>query len=136
MKINLTRINDNILFKAVNESGQELLIDGATADSGNKQALSPMQMVLAAHAGCSSIDVVSILKKQHQEITSFEVEIDGNRETGKDANVFTSIHLTFKVKGNNLDPQKVERAVQLSVEKYCSVGKILEPTAKITYSIE
>ena len=135
MKIVLERIDNYLKFKAENESGQSLILDGRPAHDELKEGLSPMQAVLAAHLGCSSIDVVSILTKQHQDIESFKCYVVANRETGKDANVFTDICLSFEIRGKDLDTNKVERAVQLSVEKYCSVGKILEPTAKIRYKI-
>jgi putative redox protein len=93
-----------------------------------------MQGVLAALGSCSSIDVISILQKQKQEITAYLVTIDGQREQGKTPSLFTTIHLHFSLKGKNLESGKVQRAIELSVDKYCSVAKILEKTATITHS--
>jgi putative redox protein len=89
---------------------------------------------LAATGGCSSIDVILILKKQKQVIESFEVEVEGEKEKVEDHSIFKDIVLHFKIKGQ-VDPEKAERAVKLSMEKYCSVSKILGKTARITYKV-
>jgi putative redox protein len=93
-----------------------------------------MQLLLAAVGGCSAIDVILILKKQKQIIEDFEVEIEGEREKIEDYSLFRDICLHFKFKGQ-VDKDKAERAVKLSVDKYCSVSKTLEPTAKISYKV-
>jgi putative redox protein len=134
MKINIKRIDDDFNMEATNEDGNTLLMDGAPDIGGHGKAMRPMQLLLAAVGGCSAIDVILILKKQKQIIESFEIEVDGEREKIEDYSLFKDICLHFKIKGE-VDPDKAERAVKLSVEKYCSVSKTLEPTAKITYKI-
>ncbi|MEO6301807.1 MAG: OsmC family protein [Bacteroidia bacterium] len=134
MKINIKRIDDDFKMEAVNEEGNTLLMDGALDIGGHGQGMRPMQLLLSALGGCSAIDVILILKKQKQEITSFEIEVDGDREKIADYSLFSDIILHFKIKGK-VDKDKAERAVKLSVEKYCSVSKTLEPTAKITYKV-
>jgi len=134
MKINIKRIDDDFGMEAVNEDGNTLLMDGATDIGGHVKGMRPMQLLLAAVGGCSAIDVILILKKQKQIIESFEVEVDGKREKIEDYNLFRDICLHFKIKGK-VDLDKAERAVKLSIEKYCSVSKTLEPTAKITYKV-
>jgi len=134
MKINIKRIDDDFNMEATNEDGNTLLMDGAPDIGGHGKGMRPMQLLLAAVGGCSAIDVILILKKQKQIIESFEIEVDGEREKIEDYSLFKDICLHFKIKGE-VDPDKAEREVKLSVEKYCSVSKTLEPTAKITYKI-
>jgi putative redox protein len=134
MKINIKRIDDDFGMEAVNEDGNTLLMDSAPDIGGKGTGMRPMQLLLAAVGGCSAIDVILILKKQKQIIKSFEVEVDGEREKIEDYNLFRDICLHFKIKGK-VDVDKAERAVKLSIEKYCSVSKTLEPTAKITYKV-
>jgi putative redox protein len=134
MKINIKRTDDDFGMEAINEDGNTLLMDGAADIGGHGKGMRPMQLLLAAVGGCSAIDVILILKKQKQIIESFEVEVNGEREKIEDYNLFRDICLHFKIKGK-VDLDKAERAVKLSIEKYCSVSKTLEPTAKITYKV-
>lgn len=136
MRINVKRIDSDFNFEASNEDGNTVLIDGAPAIGGNNKGMRPMQLLLAAIGGCSAIDIVSILRKQKQEVDSFEIEVDGDREpVGIEGySLFKTIEVNFILKGN-IDIEKAERAVKLSMEKYCSVTKTLEPTAKITYKV-
>jgi putative redox protein len=121
-------------MKAVNEAGNTLVMDGAPDIGGHDSGFRPMQMLLAAVGGCSAIDVILILKKQKQVIVSFDVEVEGEREKMGDYSLFRDIVLHFKIKGQ-VEKEKAERAIKLSLEKYCSVSKTLEPTAKITYKL-
>lgn len=104
-----------------------------TTQPGAK-GVSPMESVLMAVAGCSGIDVVSILKKQRQEITDFKAEVEGERIPVDDAKPFKSIKVKFLLEGN-IDPKKAQKAAQLSFEKYCSVSKTLEPNVEIGYEV-
>jgi putative redox protein len=135
MRIELNRVNDAVHLEAVNEDGNVVSIDGSPAVGGTKSGFRPMQMLLAGLGGCSAIDFIDILKKQRQDLRDIRIIIDAQREDKPAPSVFTSIHMHFKLQGT-LDVRKVERALDLSVEKYCSVGKILEKTARITYSYE
>lgn len=134
MKINIKRINENYLMEATNSSGNKILMDGSPEIGGDNKGFRPMQLLIAAVGGCSAIDIISILKKQKQEIESFEVEVQGHREKVQDHSLWTEINLHFKIKGN-VDIEKAEKAAKLSIDKYCSVSKTLEPTAKITFSV-
>lgn len=134
MKINIKRLNDDFHMEASNEDGNVLHMDGSPEIGWQGKGMRPMQLLLAAVGGCSAIDVILILKKQKQIIESFEVEVDGEREKIEDYSLFREICLNFKIKGK-VDLDKAERAVKLSMEKYCSVSKTLEPTAKITYKV-
>ncbi|MFD1095060.1 OsmC family protein [Salegentibacter chungangensis] len=132
MKVSLKRINDNYLFETKNERGNIVLLDNKSEEE--PKGSSPMDLILRGIAGCSSIDVVMILKKQHHELDDLRVEVEGFREEGAIPNVFTKIHLNFILKGD-LPAAKVKRAVELSMEKYCSVSKMLEKAAEISYGI-
>lgn len=121
-------------MEASNEDGNILYMDGSPDIGGEGKGMRPMQLLLAAVGGCSAIDVILILKKQKQMIESFEVEVEGEREKIDEYSLFRDICLNFKIKGQ-VDLEKAERAVKLSMEKYCSVSKTLEPTAKITYKV-
>ena len=132
MKINLKRINDNYLFETKNERGDVVLLDNKSEDE--PKGSSPMDLILRGIAGCSSIDVVMILKKQQHELEDLQVEVEGFRVDGAVPNVFKKIQLDFILKGD-VPATKVERAVKLSMDKYCSVSKMLEKAAEISYSI-
>lgn len=133
MKISLKRINDKYLFETVNERGNIVLLDNKSEEE--PKGSSPMDLILRGIAGCSSIDIVMILNKQQHNPEDLQVEVEGFREDGAIPNVFKRIHLNFKLKGD-IPAAKVERAVKLSMDKYCSVSKMLEKAAEISYSIE
>lgn len=132
MKIFLKRLDDNYLFECSNENGNSLLLDNTTIDGA--KGVSPMQSLLMAIAGCSGIDVVAILKKQRQVITSFSAEVEGERVQIEEAKPFKKIIVTFFLEGN-IDPAKALKAAQLSFEKYCSVSKTLSPNVEINYQL-
>lgn len=134
MKINIKRLGENFKMEATNEEGQSFFMDASEDIGGEKKGMRPMQVLLSSLGGCSAIDVILILKKQKQIIDDFEVELIGNREQKGDYSLFTDITLHFKITGK-IDLQKIERAVELSMEKYCSVAKTLQPTARITHKI-
>lgn len=135
MKITLDRQNNAVHFEAKNEAGNTVQIDGAPKIGGEDKGARPMELVIMGLGGCSSMDVISILQKQKQEIVDYKVEIEADRDTEKTPSLFTNIHVKFIITGK-VDPKKAERAVKLSMEKYCSVTMILEKTATITHSFE
>ncbi len=135
MKITLKRLDDAFHLEAVNEDGCKIETDGASKIGGSNKGMRPMQLLLAAAGSCSSIDIILILKKQKQNLKDLEVEVTAEREQGKAPSLFSDIHIHFKFFGDVLNA-KAKRAVDLSVEKYCSVVKILEKTAKVTSSYE
>ncbi len=134
MKITLDRVNDDYHFELKNERGHVVHVDNKAEFGGHDLGASPMELVLMGVAGCSAIDVISILKKQRQEITSFKTEVEGLRESVGEANPFKEITVVFFLEGK-IDEEKAVRAAQLSFEKYCSVSKTLEPTATINYKV-
>ena len=132
MKITLNRINDDFLFECSNSQGNSILLDNTSQP--NAKGVSPMESVLMAVAGCSGIDVVSILKKQRQEITDFKAEVEGERIPVDDAKPFKTIFVRFFLEGK-IEAQKAQKAAQLSFEKYCSVSKTLEPNVDVKYEV-
>lgn len=134
MKIQLNRIDNDYHFELTNERGHKTYIDNKKATGGHDLAPSPMEYVLMGVAGCSSIDIISILKKQRQEITDYTVEVNGIREKIEDATPFKKIEVSVFLEGD-VKPEKAKKAAQLSFEKYCSVSKTLEPTAVIDYKV-
>lgn len=134
MHIQLTRQNDAVHFTATNASGHAVEIDGKEVVGGVDAGFRPMELLLAAHAGCASMDVVSILKKQRQNPRDIQVSISGARADATPS-PFTSIDIHFTITGD-VGAQAAERAVALSVEKYCSVGASLDPNIVITHSVE
>ncbi|MBT1686989.1 OsmC family protein [Fulvivirgaceae bacterium PWU37] len=135
MKIEVNRLNDAYHMEAVNEQGNRVEMDGSPDIGGGNNGMRPMQMLLAAMGGCSGIDVISVLKKQRQDLRDIKITITGEREKDAVPSLYTEVHAHFRLYGN-IDPQKAEKAVSLSVEKYCSVARTLEKNAKITYSFE
>ena len=134
MKIALNRINVNFHFELKNERGHIVNVDSRPEFGGDDMGASPMELVLMGVAGCSAIDMISILKKQRQEITSFKAEVDGERVQIGDAKPFKNIYVVFYLEGD-INSEKAAKAAQLSFEKYCSVSKTLEPTATIHYKV-
>jgi putative redox protein len=122
-------------FKATNETGNEVLMDASPNIGGEGKGMRPMEMLLAALGGCSGIDVVSILNKKKQAFKSFTMEVNGNRDANEVPALYKSIHVDFYFEGNDISSEKVTQAVDLSIQKYCSVAKTLEKSAVITYSI-
>lgn len=127
--------NDIVSFQGETENGHTVLMDGAPEVGGRNLGLRPMEMVLMGAGGCTASDVVMILKKSRQNIIDCMVEIEAERAT-EDPKVFTHIHYHFILTGKNLKPQQVERAINLSAEKYCSASIMLGKTAEITHDFE
>lgn len=135
MKIELNRLNDAFHLEAVNEQGTTVHIDASPDIGGTNQGMRPMQLVLTAMGGCSTIDIINILKKQKQPLRDIKITVSGEREKDAVPSLFVEIHAHFRLFGD-LDTEKVKRAVSLGVEKYCSVAKTLSHKAKITHSFE
>ncbi len=125
----------NFRFEAKTERGLIVNFDAPSKYGGEDSAPTPMETVLASLAGCTSFDVVTILKKKRQNITGYSVETEAERSE-EPPEVFTKIHIKYIVKGKNISKEAVERAIQLSHYKYCSVGAMLKKTAEITTSYE
>jgi len=125
-----------LAFEGVSGSGSTVRLD-SSAHEGGGGGFSPMEIVLVGLAGCTAMDVISILKKKRQDVTSFEVRAHGQRADDF-PQVFTDIALEYIVRGHNIDPKAVERSIELSETKYCSVMGMLKKSVNITmtYRIE
>jgi putative redox protein len=133
MNIKINWLQEDFHMEAANEEGGKIRIDGNTKIGGLEGGMSPMQLLLAGIGGCSAIDVISILEKQKQQLKELTVEVDADKVKLKQGySEFKSIHLHFKLSGN-LEIKKVERALELSITKYCSVSKALEKGSEISY---
>ncbi len=126
---------EQVSFLGESESGHAVLMDGPPDAGGRNLGPRPMEMLLLGTGGCTSFDVISILKKSRQAVTDCYVELEAERaET--DPKVFTKIHMHFVIKGKNLKPEAIEKAIKLSADKYCSASIMLGATAAITHDFE
>jgi putative redox protein len=120
---------------AESESGHAMIMDGSPDIGGRNMGPRPMEMLLMGAGGCTSVDVVMIMQKSRQDVTGCEVEVSAERAIDH-PKVFTKIHMHFTVRGRNLKPEIVDRAIKLSAEKYCSASIILGKTAEMTHDFE
>ena len=136
MKVELQRKNQAVHFEATAPSSSvKVNIDGPDSIGGEGKGVRPMELVLIALGSCSVFDLTTILEKQRQEIEDIQVEVEGQRRD-EIPNIFTKIHITFKLKGN-IDEVKAQKAAELAVKTYCSVHDMLAAGGvDITYSIQ
>lgn len=132
MQITLQRTNQAVRFEGSNAAGNTVTLEGSPDIGGEGQGIRPMELLLMSLASCSSMDVVTILRKMRQPVEDLRVVVDGERATDEVPAVFRKIHMTFHFRGV-LRSEKVAEALQLSVNKYCSVARMLEKTAVITH---
>lgn len=135
MKVTLQRVNDAVHFAGSSGTTDvKIHIDGSPDIGGEGAGARPMELVLMALGSCSALDLVSILKKQRQQIDNFQIDIEGKRRD-EVPNIFTAIHLSFKLQGT-IDQTKAEKAANLAVKKYCSVHDMLAAGGvDITYDV-
>lgn len=130
-----TGLSGGMSFVAETGSGHAVVMDGAPEGGGRNLAPRPMEMVLLGTGGCTAYDVVLILRKSGQDIRGCDVQVQSER-TETDPKVFTRIHFHFVVRGRGLKSNLVERAIQLSHDKYCSASIMLGKTAELTHDWE
>ena len=134
MKHNVnTSWKGNMQFNAL-VSGHEVIMDAPPQVGGEDKGARPKQLMLAALAGCTGMDVVSILKKMRIDVEQFDIDIEADM-TEENPKHYTKMHLIYKFKGENLDPEKLKKAVELSQEKYCGVSMVYRQTMELTYEI-
>lgn len=126
--------NGDMGFAGANQEGFLVPMDASQKVGGHDMGFRPLELLAIGLAGCTGMDVISILKKKRQEVTQFEVNAAVER-AAEHPKVFTKIVLEYKFSGKNLDPQAVERAVELSETKYCGAQAMLRETADITHKI-
>lgn len=136
MEIELTRKNEAFHFQAVGASNVEVNIDASENIGGQNKGARPMELLLMGLGGCTAIDVILILKKQRQTITDLKIKVSGTRETipGTEMTPFKAINIHFMFEGE-LSPEKAQKAIALSMEKYCSATAQFSATATITHSL-
>ena len=134
MKARITWVEDRT-FVGQAGTGHSIVFGNAVGEAGQKPGPSAMELVLIGTGGCSAFDVVHILEKGREAVDDVVVELDADRAE-EDPKVFTRVHMHFIVKGRSLAPAKVERAIKLSAEKYCSASAMIAKTAEITHDFE
>lgn len=126
---------EDVQFVAESGSGHSVVIDGPEDAGGHGTGIRPMELLLLGMGGCTSIDVIEILKKSRQDIQDCVVHIEAKRSEEM-PKVFTGIHVSYTITGRAIKAKFVERAIQLSTEKYCSASIMLGKTAEITHDYE
>lgn len=135
MKIHLKRINEPVLFEASNARGHTVRIEGSSSIGGTDTAPSPTELLIMSQAGCTAIDVIELLKKMRQPLIHLEIEADAQSAENEIPKVFRTIHLHYKLYGE-VSAEKAEKAISKSLEKYCTVSKMIDHVARITHSFE
>lgn len=128
---------DGMRFVASDSTGHSIIMDASKQGGGEGLGFSPLQLLLAALGGCTGIDIVDILRKQRQLVEGLEVVVSGER-VKEFPRVYNKIHVEYRLKGKDLSEKAVERAIQLSEDKYCSVGAMLKAKAEVrsSYNIQ
>lgn len=124
---------DGMQFLGSTDSGHAVVMDASSNVGGNNTGPRPMELLMVAFGGCSGMDIISILRKKKQDVSKFEIDVHGEMaETTP--HYYTALHIEYVVKGKDISEEAVKRAIELSLEKYCSVGATLGKAAKITHS--
>lgn len=126
---------DGRAFVGESGSGHAIVMDGAPEAGGRNIGVRPMEMLLLGLGGCTAFDIVMILERMREKVTGIDIGLEGERAS-EDPKVFTHVKMIYKIKGRNLKPANVERAVNLSAEKYCSASAMFGKTAKLEHSWE
>lgn len=134
MKARVKWVEERVMV-AESGSGHAVVLDGPPEHGGRNLGMRPMEMLLLGMGGCTEFDVLMMLQKSRQEVTSCEVRLEAQR-AATEPKVFTAIHAHFVIQGRNLNEKHVKRAITLSAEKYCSASIMLEKTARITHDYE
>jgi putative redox protein len=131
----INRVHGEYGFEATDQSGKQISMDTTPENGGDNYGVRPMQGLLMALGGCSGIDIVSILKKQRQELNGLTLKVEGEREKDKVPALWEKVHVSFIMSGR-IDPEKAKYAAALSIEKYCSVAETLRRAGcEITWDV-
>lgn len=122
-------------FAGVADSGHEIILDSDTSVGGHDEGARPLELMALSLAGCTGMDVISIMRKKRQNVTGFDVKVHADRAEDH-PKVFTKIHVTYIFTGENLDPKACERAIELSETRYCPAQAMLAQVAPTTHSYE
>ncbi|MCB0667131.1 MAG: OsmC family protein [Saprospiraceae bacterium] len=135
VKLSLTRKSGKFHLESTNEDGSSVDTDGSPDIGGQGNGLRPMELLLAGLASCSAIDIVLIMEKQRQQLEDIRIDVNANRVKVGNHSEYSTIHMSFHFYGSIKD-EKAQRAIDLSLDEYCSVAQILKKTAKITYDFD
>lgn len=136
MKITIQRTPDGAQTIATDEPGNQVAMYLPDSAGGSGQGVRPMQMLIMGVGGCTAVDVLMILKKQRQNVTDFRIEIDANREEGKEPSLWENVHMKYFFSGE-VSLEKAQKAIELSIAKYCSASETLRIAgANITWEAE
>jgi len=122
---------DGLRFVATDSAGHSIVMDASKQSSGEGSGFSPMQLLLIALGGCTGMDVMHIMRKQRQQVNGLEVSVSGKR-VKESPRVYNNIRVEYNINGKHVKENAVQRAIQLSEDKYCSVGAMLRAKAKVT----
>jgi putative redox protein len=124
---------NGLQFVGEASSGHAIVMDGDTGVGGHNTGLRPMELLLVSLGGCTGMDVISIMKKKQQDVTGFEININGQKAENHPKK-FTDITIEYIVKGRGISEEALKKSIDLSINKYCSIKAALEGTAKISFS--
>jgi putative redox protein len=128
-------LDQGMAFHGTADSGFTIKMDAHPSVGGDDDGFRPLELLLVGLGGCTSMDVVSILRKKRQELKGFEVQLHADRAK-EHPHVFTDITINYIIRGRNIDPKAVQRAIELSATKYCSAQAMLDQSTTITSSFE
>lgn len=126
-------LQGNMQFTGTATSGHTLIMDADDESGGHNSGFRPMELLLVGFGGCSGMDVISILRKKKQQVSGLEINVRGEK-SDTDPKIYKEVHIEYVVKGSGVEKGAVERAINLSLDKYCSVGATLARAATITHS--
>lgn len=129
-----TTWKENLQFESDNPSGHKVLMDTSEANGGNNSGLGPKAMMLSSLAGCSGLDVISLLKKMRTSVEDFKMEVEGEL-TDEHPKYYNKVTLNYHFYGDNLDKEKINKAVNLSIEKYCGVMEMFRQFAEVKTAV-
>ena len=124
---------DNMQFTGTASSGHTLTMDAEDESGGHNTGFRPMELLLVAFGGCTGMDVISILRKKQQQVSGLEINVKGEKSDSA-PKIYKKVHIEYVIKGKGVEKEAVERAIDLSLEKYCSVGATLARTGTITHT--
>jgi putative redox protein len=127
------KLVENMQFVGTADSGHSVVMDGPPSVGGEDSGARPSELLLTGFGGCSGMDVISILRKKKQDVTSFEMNVDGTTAENH-PRYFTDIHIEYVITGRDISEDAVKRSIDLSLDKYCMVGTTIKKAANITYS--
>jgi putative redox protein len=132
MKSTITFV-DNMQFIGTADSGHAVVMDAPPSVGGNNTGTKPSELLLMGFGGCTGMDVISILKKKRQDVTGLQMHVNGEMSESH-PKMFTGIHIEYVIRGKNISDDAVQRAIELSLDRYCTVGATIGKAAKITHS--